>query len=232
MGPEVDPQSDRVTLDGVPLPWSEVLRYLAYHKPTGALVSRRSQGGNPTIFDLIGDQAHGLQAVGRLDLDSEGLLILTNDGVLAEALLHPRSGIPRLYRIWVVPVPDVPVLRRLREGAMVEGLLLRPDRVLLEGIEGGEGKLLVEISEGKKREIRLLARAAGLHVRRLQRVQFGPIHLGALPPGATRPLTRSEIRALHGAARGPGRSRGTGPRSRPHRNGRATHPSSRARRRG
>ena len=206
MGPDVDPGRDRITLDGKPLRWDETLRYLAYHKPAGALVSRRSQGGNPTVFDLLGEDARGLHAVGRLDLESEGLLLLTNDGVLAEALLHPRSGITRVYRVWVVPVPDVPALRRLREGAVVEGVEVVPGRVTLEGAERGEGRLLIEILEGRKREIRLLAREAGLHVRRLQRVQFGPIRLEALPKGKTRPLTDAEVKALTRAARA--RSRG------------------------
>ena len=222
MGPDVDPARDRITLDGKPLRWDEELRYLAYHKPTGALVSRRSQGGNPTIFDLLGDAARGLHAVGRLDLESEGLLLLTNDGVLAEALLHPRTGIARVYRIWVVPVPDVAALRRLRDGATIDGIAVAPDRVLLEGLEHGQGKLLVQISEGKKREIRLLARAAGLHVTRLQRVQFGPIRLEGLPVGRTRPLTRAEVRELQSAARPP----------RQQASGRPARPKPKARRRG
>ncbi|TMQ59118.1 MAG: rRNA pseudouridine synthase [Candidatus Eisenbacteria bacterium] len=201
MGPSIDPERDRVTLDGKLLRWHDDFRYLAYHKPAGVLVSRRSQGGRPTVFELLGGVARGLHAVGRLDLHSEGLLLLTNDGVLAEALLHPRTGLTRVYRIWVVPVPGVPTMRRLREGAIVEGEEVVPSRVLLEGAERGQGKLLVEILEGKKREVRLLARAAGLHVRRLLRVQFGPIRLETLPSGRTRPLTRTEIRALERAAR-------------------------------
>jgi len=201
MGPDIDPSSDRVTLDGKALRLDETFRYLAYHKPAGLLVSRRGQGGRQTIFDFLGEAARGLHAVGRLDLDSEGLLLLTNDGVLAEALLHPRSGLPRVYRLWVVPVPGVPALRRLREGSTVEGVEVVPERVLLEGVEKGEGKLLIEISEGKKREVRLLARAAGLHVRRLLRVQFGPIRLDTLAPGKTRVLAPDEIRALQRAVR-------------------------------
>jgi len=208
MGPDVDPGRDRVTVDGQPLRWDETFHYLAYHKTAGSLVSRRSQGGHPTIFDLLGESARGLHAVGRLDLESEGLLLLTNDGVLAEALLHPRSGIERVYRLWVVPVPDVAALRRLREGTVVEGVDVVPGRVLLEGIEHGEGKLLIEILEGRKREVRLLARAAGLHVRRLQRIRFGPIRLDTLSPGKTRRLTSAEIRALEGAARAKGKPRG------------------------
>jgi len=207
MGPDIDPARDRVTLDGRALRWDETFRYLAYHKTAGSLVSRRSQGGHPTIFDHLGETARGLHAVGRLDLESEGLLLLTNDGVLAEALLHPRTGIDRVYRLWVAPVPGVPALRRLREGTTVEGVEVTPRRVLLEGAEQGGGVLLVEIAEGKKREVRLLARAAGLHVRRLQRIRFGPVRLENLPPGKTRPLTRTEVRALQEAASAKSRRR-------------------------
>jgi 23S rRNA pseudouridine2605 synthase len=131
------------------------------------------------------------------------LLLLTNDGVLAEALLHPRTGLKRVYRLWVQPVPGVPAMRLLREGAMIEGVEVVPSRVLLEGAERGQGKLLMEILEGKKREVRLLTRAAGLHVRRLVRVQFGPVRLETLPSGKTRPLTETEVRALKRAARTP-----------------------------
>ncbi len=210
MGPDIDPGRDRVTLDGRILRWDETLRYLAYHKPKGSLVSRRSQGGHPTIFDLLGDTARGLHAVGRLDLESEGLLLLTNDGVLAEALLHPRSALERVYRLWVVPVPDLAALRRLRAGTIVEDVEVVPDRVFLEGAEHGEGKLLIEILEGKKREVRLLARAAGLHVRRLQRIRFGPIRLETLQPGKTRPLTEAEVSALGRAGRAKGRTKARG----------------------
>jgi pseudouridine synthase len=210
MGPPIDPVKDKVTLDGRLLRWDETPRYIAYHKPAGALVSRRSQGGHPTIFDLLGPTARGLHAVGRLDLESEGLLLLTNDGVLAEALLHPRSALERVYRLWVVPVPDVAALRRLREGTTVEDVDVVPDRVLLEGVEGGEGKLLIEILEGKKREVRLLARAAGLHVRRLQRIRFGPIRLENLPSGTARPLAEAEVRALQRAARAKGKAKTRG----------------------
>ena len=201
MGPDIDPRSDRVTLDGKPLHLDESFTYLAYNKPAGLLVSRRSQGGRPTVFDTLGEAVRGLHSVGRLDLESEGLLLFTNDGVLAEALLHPRSGLPRVYRLWVVPVPGVQALRLLREGTTVEGVEVAPERVLLEGMGKGEGKLLVEISEGKKREVRLLARAAGLHVRRLLRVQFGPIRLDTLAPGKTRALTPDEVRALKRAVK-------------------------------
>jgi 23S rRNA pseudouridine2605 synthase len=196
MGPTVDPHRDRITLDGKLLVWKEEHRYLAYHKPAGLLVSRRSQGGHRTVFQALGEQVLGLHAVGRLDLLSEGLLLFTDDGPLAEALLHPRTGLSRLYRVWVAPVPDASAMRALRAGAVIDGVEARPSRVILEGQERGRGKLLVEILEGKKREIRLLAREAGFHVERLLRIQFGPIHLGSLPPGGARPLTTAEVGSL------------------------------------
>jgi 23S rRNA pseudouridine2605 synthase len=200
MGPTVDPLRDRITLDGTLLVWKEEHRYLVYNKPAGLLVSRRSQGGRQTVFEALGEQVRGLHAVGRLDLLSEGLLLFTDDGPLAEALLHPRTGLSRLYRVWVTPVPDASGMRALRAGAEIDGEEVRPSRVILEGQERGRGMLLVEILEGKKREIRLLARAAGFHVDRLLRVQFGPIRLGSLPPGGARPLTEAEARGLRQSA--------------------------------
>jgi 23S rRNA pseudouridine2605 synthase len=203
MGAPVTPGVDRVTLDDKPLDLPRDERWAAYHKPRGVLVSRRSQGGKPTIFDLLGESAHGLMPVGRLDYESEGLLLLTSDGALAEALLHPRSGLVRGYRVWVTPDPDPGQMARLRAGAVVEGVRVRPLAVQHDrnerAIEGG-GVLRMDLAEGKKREVRVLAKSVRLSVRRLVRVRFGPILLGAQRPGTLRRLTPREIDALHGAA--------------------------------
>lgn len=199
MGMGVTPGVDRVTLDGAPVALPDAPRYAAYHKPPGTLVSRRSQGGKPTIFDALGAAARGLMPVGRLDYESEGLLLMTDDGALAEALLHPRTGLPRRYRVWVTPVPDPAALRRIETGAVVEGARVRPLRVLLEGAERGRGMLLIEVAEGKKREVRVLAKNARLHVERLLRVQFGPIRLGLQRRGTLRQLEAREIAALRRA---------------------------------
>lgn len=200
MGAAVEPADDRVTLDGALVELPPEHRLLAYNKPRGVLVSRRSQGGRRTIFDLLGARARGLHAVGRLDIESEGLLLLSDDGMLSEALLHPRTALLRRYRVWVRPAPEVAALKHFAAGTIVEGVKFVPRRVTYEGIEGGKGILLVDLAEGKKRELRILARAAGLDVIRLQRIQFGPIHLGVLRSGAMRPLTRGEIEALRGHA--------------------------------
>lgn len=195
-GEPVDVARDRVTLDGhlVQLPGAS--RYLAYHKPPETLVSRRSQGGKPTIYQRLGSRAQGLHAIGRLDYDSEGLLLLTDDGTLAEAILHPRSEVLRRYRVWVTPVPDPDRMRRLAAGTVVEGVAVAPETVLLEGVERGLGVLRIDLREGKKREIREFARSAGLNVRRLLRITFGPVHLGILRRGAIRALTSAELGAL------------------------------------
>ena len=204
MGAAVEPGRDRVTLDGRPVRLPESHRYLAYHKPRGLLVSRRGQGGRRTVFESLGARARGLHAVGRLDLDSEGLLLLTDDGDLSEALLHPRTAILRRYRVWVSPVPDAASLRRLKGGGTVEGQRVAPLQVVLEGMDRGQGVLAIDLAEGKKREVRTLARDAGLRVARLLRIQFGAVHLGPLAPGALRPLARSEVAALQrDAFRGP-----------------------------
>lgn len=208
MGAPVTPGRDQVALDGalIQLPGTE--RYAAYHKPPGVLVSRRSQGGKPTVFDLLGQEARGMMPVGRLDFESEGLLLLTSDGALAEALLHPRSALIRSYRVWVRPVPEPAIVRLLREGTVVEGAPVRPVRVVLEGAERGRGIVRFDLAEGKKREVRVLAKRAGLDVERLLRTRFGPIRLGVQRRGTLRPLTRREIEALRSAARGRSPSHG------------------------
>lgn len=203
MGADVDPARDRVTLDGALLALPAGHRYAAYHKPPETLVSRRSQGGKRTIFDALGTAAKGLMPVGRLDYLSEGLLLLTDDGALAEALLHPRTGLVRSYRLWVLPVPDPAALRRLEQGAIVEGRHVRPIRVVHEGAAHGRGIVLVDVAEGKKREVRLLAKTARLHVERLVRVRFGPIHLGDQRRGTLRALDAREIASLRRAAARP-----------------------------
>jgi len=207
IGIAVEPDRDRVTLDGTRVELPREHRYLAYHKPRGLLVSRRGQGGRRTVFDVLGAAGHGFHAVGRLDVESEGLLLLTDDGALSEALLHPRTALLRRYRAWVRPVPDPRMLRALAGGGVVEGVRVKPRRVVHEGAAKGLGILLIDLGEGRKREVRVLAKAAGLEVVRLLRVEFGPIRLGTLGVGATRALSKTEIEALREHAF-PGRAPG------------------------
>src|SRR5262249_20678976 len=145
IGATVTPGTDHVTFDGKPITLPADFRYLAYYKPRGFLVSRRSQGGRKTVFEALGKRASGLHAVGRLDLDSEGLLLLTDDGALSEALLHPRTAILRRYRVWVRPAPDLEAERMLAKGTVVEGVHVAPLRVRKESASADSAVLLIDL---------------------------------------------------------------------------------------
>ncbi len=209
LGDRADPEKDSIKVDEKRVrPSSGPHTYILLNKPKGFVTTVSDPEGRDTVLHLIpGRLRRGVKPVGRLDVQTEGLLLLTDDGDLSEALLHPRTALLRRYRIWVRPVPDPKLLRRLLEGGVVEGVRVRPKRVVHEGAARGLGVLLIDLGEGKKREVRVLAKAVGLEVVRLVRVEFGPIRLGTLGVGRTRPLTRAETDALRRDAfseRGPG----------------------------
>ncbi len=191
LGMRVGP-GDQVEVDGqrVTLPERVVL---AFHKPRGYTVTRKDPHARRTIFELL-PKIPGLHPVGRLDRDSEGLLLLTNDGHLTERLTHPRYGVVKVYRVWTErgTLPKE-ACRLLEEGIMLEdgpakALLCRP-------LPGGA---LLALGEGRKREVRRMLKAVGYPVTRLLRVQVGPIRLGNLPPGRWRVLSQEEVKALLG----------------------------------
>ena len=158
-------------------------RTIAFHKPRGVMTTRRDPERRPTVFDLLGDAADGLVAVGRLDLATSGLLLLTSDTQLANWLTDPRHAVPRVYVVTVRGrVTDTDVAA-IGAGVTDRGDRLKPARVVLQKASGRESHLLVELTEGKNREIRRLFEAIGREVTRLKRVQFGDVELGALPPG-------------------------------------------------
>ncbi len=186
-------------MDGRPLPGRAPLQYVLLHKPRGYVTSRRDPAGRPVVLDLLPPPAAAVvYPVGRLDFDTEGLLLLTNDGELANRLLHPRYEIPRVYEVEVqgrVAEPDLP---RWRRGVVLEDGLARPQRVArLSGGGGTRTRLSVTFSEGRYREVKRYCKALGHPVQRLKRVQFGPLRLGGLAPGGHRPLTRAELAALN-----------------------------------
>lgn len=165
--------------------------WLAVHKPRGVLTARRDPAGRPTIYDLLPRRWRGLFHVGRLDRDSEGLLLLTNDGPLAYRLLHPRYGVTKTYRVQVGRAPrDLP--RRLQAGVLLDDGPARARAARWVGVD----ELELELTEGRKREIRRMLAAVGVPVRRLVRLRFGPIRLGSLPPGRWRRLRPAEVAAL------------------------------------
>jgi 23S rRNA pseudouridine2605 synthase len=204
LGATAVPGQDDVRLDGRPLAPPPAKTYLLLHKPAGVVTSVRDPHAVRTIMALLPKDAPRLFPVGRLDRESEGLLLLTDDGELAERLLHPRYRIEREYAVLVRGDVSSRTLAALRDGGEVEGAHVRPLAVAVEPppapIGGrtapGTRWLRITLAEGRKREVRVLCAAAGLAVVRLIRTRFGPLHLGDLPAGGTRPLTPAELREL------------------------------------
>lgn len=209
LGARADPDRDRVTVDGRELPPREPKRYVLLHKPPGYLTTRDDPRGRPRVFDLLPDLGVRLHPVGRLDADAEGLLLLTNDGPLTYRLTHPRHGIPRVYHVLVEGRADAAALGALRRGVLLEDGPARADAaVRLPGAGPGVVWLALTLGEGRYREVKRLCRAVGLRVRRLVRVEFGPLRLGRLAPGRWRELTEREVEALRGEGLGPAEAHG------------------------
>lgn len=199
-GTRVDPAKDRVELDGRPVALAP-RRWVLLHKPRGVLTTRRDPGDRPTVYGLLRPEDRALRYVGRLDRDTEGLLLFTNEGGTAHRLLHPSTGVPREYRAWVVGVPDAPTLRRLEEGVELEDGPARAEDVRMIRTRAGRHALLgLVLREGRKREVRRLLEAVGHPARRLVRVRFGPQTLSGVPDGEWRELTSREVRELRRAA--------------------------------
>lgn len=196
-------EGDRVDVDGRPVGLDEPL-WIVLNKPAGHVTTRDDPQGRPTVYDLLPDRFAGLFHVGRLDLDSEGLLLLTNEGDVAHRLLHPSGEVDRVYRVDVVGVPTRRTLDRLLAGVELEDGPARARAVTIlrrERASGGTGaeshaRLRVTVREGRKREVRRIFDAVGHPVRRLVRERLGPISLGDLAPGAWRELTAREVNAL------------------------------------
>lgn len=197
LGARVQP-GDEVRVGGRKAELPERRVVLALHKPKGYETTRKSRSGAPTVYELL-PELPGLHPVGRLDRDSEGLLLFTNDGALTQRLTHPRYGVKKVYRVWSrkgTPPPDLlHKLERgvtLKSGVRVQALKARPK----------EGGAVITLTEGKKREVRYMMAAIGYPVERLVRVKMGPIRLGGQKPGSWRELDEAELKALDRAAFG------------------------------
>lgn len=200
LGTRANPARDKIELDGRPITSSEAKWYVALHKPTGFVSTAHDPQGRPTVLDLVSEVPARLYPVGRLDLDSEGLILLTNDGVLTHALLHPRFHIPKRYHVWVRDRIDLKALERLRSGVPLEdGMTAPAQAMLLEHVPDGS-KLEITLFEGRKRQVRRMCEAVGHPVARLVRVSIGPLQLGRLPAGHHRVLTQVEVLELRQAA--------------------------------
>lgn len=196
LGQRVDPGSDRVEVDGTRVPLDPGLRYFALNKPRGVVTTARDPQRRPDVSRFF-PPGPRVFPVGRLDRDTEGLLLLTNDGELAHRLMHPRYGVEREYLAEVGGVPGRRALARLERGVELEDGPARARSA--RGVAGAGDRSAVRIvmAEGRKREVRRMLAAVGLPVRRLVRMRVGPVRLGRLPPGAVRELEPTEVRALH-----------------------------------
>ena len=175
---------DRVVVDGKPLPQDEPTRVWRYHKPSGLVTTARDEKGRPTVFEALPTELPRVISVGRLDLTTEGLLLLTNDGGLARHLELPATGWPRRYRVRVHGKPEPERLKALKKGITLEGVSYGPIDAELEREQGSNAWLTVTLREGKNREIRKVMEHLGLAVNRLIRVAYGPFQLGKLDSGA------------------------------------------------
>ena len=198
LGRRADPAASLVTVDGAPLPPLPPDRTLLLHKPRGVLVTASDERGRETVFDLLDDPPASLRHVGRLDRDSEGLLLLTTNGELAHRLTHPRYRVDKTYEALVEGVPDASALARLREGVELDDGPTAPAEAELLRRDGDGSWLRVVLHEGRKRQLRRMLDAVGHPVRRLIRRSVGGLDLGGLAPGAARPLDAAEERALLG----------------------------------
>lgn len=197
----IDPEHDRVTCDGRTIePVTEHV-YLAIHKPAGVMVTASDPQGRPTVFDLLGEHAaRRLFAVGRLDYATRGLLLVTDDGELANRLAHPRHKVSKEYVAVVRGIPGDRDLRTLREGVELEDGRTQPAEVELLGSAARVSDLRIVIREGRNRQVRRMLEAVGHEVRELRRTAFGPVRLGRLKEGGYRRLRPDEVAALRRAA--------------------------------
>lgn len=197
MGTQIDPLTDRVNLDGQPVLLKEKYDYLILNKPPGYLSTVSDPFGRPTVMNLLPPGNARLYPVGRLDLDTSGLLFFTNDGQLALALTHPRHLVEKVYRVGVKGIPDEHKLHNLTTGIILDDGLTAPAKVALEGIENGNAIIKITIREGRKRQIKRMMAAIGHPVTNLQRLEVGPLKLGDLKPGEFRTPTETEMKELN-----------------------------------
>ena len=195
-GTHIAPQRDEITFDGEPIRGKPNQIYLMLNKPAGYVTTVRDERGRPTVMALVSDISERIYPVGRLDLDTEGLLLMTNDGDFAHRILHPSHETEKTYFAWVAGHPNRQTIQGLREGIEIEDGITAAAQVNQVGRREGESQFKVIIHEGRKRQIRRMFHAIGHEVIYLQRVRIGSLSLGRLPIGEYRPLTPTEIESL------------------------------------
>jgi len=198
LGTKADPAVDDIRVDGRRVKVAATRRYLLLNKPRGYVSTRSDPERRPTVIDLLRGVREYVYPVGRLDFESEGLLILTNDGDLAARLTHPRHGVPRVYDVRVLGAPDDHDLDRLRKGVVIDGRKTG----LAEVTSIGDDHLIITVKEGRNREVRKMCDAIGHPVKNLMRVAIGPLRDTRLKLGHWRDLTAVEVKKLQAAASG------------------------------
>ena len=198
MGTKADPAADDIRVDGQRVKSAERRRYILLNKPAGYVTTRSDPQRRPTVLDLLRGVREYVYPVGRLDYDTEGLLLLTNDGDLSARLTHPRHGVERTYEARVAGMPDEHAVERLRKGLPLDGKRTLPAKVTLLNQSRGhrDGVLVMTIREGRNRQVRRMCEAAGHPVHHLRRTKIGPLSDRTLKPGRWRELAGEEIRRL------------------------------------
>ncbi len=195
LGATVEPDHDTVRVDGREVR-REAHTYLLLNKPAGVVTTARDTHGRRTVLDCVAGAPAKVVPVGRLDLDTEGVLLLTNDGELANRLMHPRYGVPKTYQVWVRGHVAAATAEKLARGVELEDGMTAP--AACEVVRAGEraSQLKLTLREGRKREVKRMCEAVGHRVTKLRRIAFGPLHTGGLKPGAWRALTAREVAGL------------------------------------
>ena len=195
LGDSADPELDRICVNGQPLPTGQRFVYILLNKPRGYVTTLSDEKGRPNAAQLVADCGTRVYPVGRLDMDSEGLLLFTNDGAFANALTHPKQELEKIYEVWAVGYAPGGE-EKLSRPIVLDGYRIRPPKVVLLSANGEKAKFRVTIHEGRNRQIRRMCEAAGMRCTRLRRIQEGSLRLGNLPCGAWRYLTPEEVAEL------------------------------------
>lgn len=195
LGDTADPDTDAILVDGKPLPERDGFVYLMLHKPRGYVTTLSDEKGRANVSSLVADCGVRVYPVGRLDMDSEGLLLFTNDGEFANRLMHPSHQVEKTYGVLVTGfAPGKEEL--LARPVVLDGYRIRPPKVRLLEAKGDRAQILVTIHEGRNRQVRRMCENAGLRVLRLKRMEEGGVRLGTLPEGKWRYLTEEEVEKL------------------------------------
>jgi 23S rRNA pseudouridine2605 synthase len=196
LGEKADPEKDSIMVDGIPLPSANDKVYIMLNKPKGYVTTMSDEKGRRDVTELVKEVGTRVYPVGRLDMYSEGLLLMTNDGDFANKLMHPSNNISKTYYTWVQGQDIGLAMEYLRMPMELDGYVTHPAEVDLIQLFNGGALLAITIHEGRNRQVRKMCEAVGLHVTRLQRVSEAGLELGDLPSGKWRYLTADEIKAL------------------------------------